>query len=138
MTQEDNLFGYLTVRETLELSAHFHVPVSATPEASILAFVSGPGESEVPVVPTTSVSTRINNVRVIVDSIIRDLNLGKCENTIIGSASRRGISGGEKKRVAIGKQMMSNPLCLFIDEPTSNLDSFQVNCNIVHSYYVIV
>ena len=124
MTQEDNLFGYLTVRETLELSAHFHVPVSATPEAAIPPFVSGTGESEV--VPTTSVSTRINNVRVIVDSIIRDLNLGKCENTIIGSASRRGISGGEKKRVAIGKQMMSNPLCLFIDEPTSNLDSFQV------------
>eukprot|EP01035_Chromulina_nebulosa_P018182 gene18182-23840_t len=93
--KDDSLFNYLTVRETLILAAHFHMPYG---------------------------NTEINNT---VNGIIRELALGKAQNTIIGSDSRRGISGGERKRVAIGKQLMSNPKLIFLDEPTSNLDSFQ-------------
>lgn len=46
-------------------------------------------------------------------------------NTLIGSARQRGVSGGERKRVAIGKELISDPIILFLDEPTSGLDSFQ-------------
>ncbi|EFJ45172.1 hypothetical protein VOLCADRAFT_48578, partial [Volvox carteri f. nagariensis] len=42
----------------------------------------------------------------------------------IGSALKRGISGGQAKRTNVGIALITNPLVLFLDEPTSGLDSF--------------
>jgi ABC-type multidrug transport system ATPase subunit len=52
--------------------------------------------------------------------------LKKCENAIIGDPERgvKGISGGERRRLAFASEIITNPPVLFCDEPTSGLDSF--------------
>ena len=54
------------------------------------------------------------------------LNLKKCEDTMIGIPEKaiKGISGGERRRLAFACEMITNPNLMFFDEPTSGLDSF--------------
>ena len=56
--------------------------------------------------------------------IIQDLELEKCQNTVVGGQLERGVSGGEKKRTCIGIEMMSEPKILFLDEPTTGIDAY--------------
>ena len=60
----------------------------------------------------------------LVEQCIEELGLTGCKNTIIGGVLRRGLSGGEKKRVSIGLEIIYNPSVLFLDEPTTGLDSY--------------
>lgn len=62
-----------------------------------------------------------------VDLIIESLGLLKCRKTMIGNQMIKGLSGGERKRTAIGVELITNPSILFLDEPTSGLDSFTAN-----------
>ena len=55
--------------------------------------------------------------------VIEQLGLGKVAHSFIGDVTRRGISGGEKKRVSIGTELVATPFILFLDEPTTGLDS---------------
>ncbi|CAD8121024.1 unnamed protein product [Paramecium sonneborni] len=59
-----------------------------------------------------------------VDYAIKTLKLERCQNTLIGNALIKGISGGERKRTSIGVELVSDPYCIMLDEPTSGLDSF--------------
>lgn len=56
--------------------------------------------------------------------MLNDLNLYKCKDTKVGSTLIRGVSGGERKRVSIGVELISDPRIIFLDEPTTGLDSY--------------
>lgn len=58
-----------------------------------------------------------------VEDLLEELRLVKCRKTPIGNDDRRGVSGGERKRVSIGVELIANPRILFVDEPSSGLDS---------------
>ncbi|XP_074141125.1 ATP-binding cassette sub-family G member 8 [Sminthopsis crassicaudata] len=59
-----------------------------------------------------------------VEDVIAELRLRQCAHTRVGNEYIRGVSGGERKRVSIGVQLLWNPGILILDEPTSGLDSF--------------
>lgn len=95
VAQDDLLYPHLTVRETLVFVALLRLPRSLTRDDKIRA----------------------------AESVITELGLTKCENTIVGNTFIRGISGGERKRVSIGHELLINPSLLVLDEPTSGLDA---------------
>ncbi|KAG1653791.1 hypothetical protein FOA52_007815 [Chlamydomonas sp. UWO 241] len=65
--------------------------------------------------------------RMAVDELIAKLGLTECKDVRIGSQAVKGISGGQAKRVNIGIALITNCRVLFLDEPTTGLDSFTAN-----------
>lgn len=60
---------------------------------------------------------------VVVDNVLRTLDLEGVRHSVVGSVDKRGISGGQRRRVSLGMELVANPSILFLDEPTSGLDS---------------
>lgn len=100
--QEDALIGSLTVRETLEFSSRL--------------------------ASTSSLPKRERLMRI--DSLLESFGLVGQANTLIGTPIRKGISGGQKRRVGVASQLITSPKLLFLDEPTSGLDS-AASCEVV-------
>ncbi|BFY98581.1 hypothetical protein BsWGS_01621 [Bradybaena similaris] len=61
-----------------------------------------------------------------VEEVILEMGLTGCANSRIGLATgtKKGISGGERKRLAFASEALTNPPIFFCDEPTSSLDTF--------------
>jgi len=58
-----------------------------------------------------------------IDSILSSLGLSQQKDTIVGDIFLKGLSGGQKRRLSIALEALSNPKNFFLDEPTSGLDS---------------
>ncbi|XP_057746190.1 ABC transporter G family member 15-like [Arachis stenosperma] len=95
VTQEDILLGTLTVRETISYSANLRLPSRMRKE----------------------------EVNEIVEGTIMEMGLEDCADRVIGNWHLRGISGGERKRLSIAVEILTRPSLLFLDEPTTGLDS---------------
>ncbi|XP_061427106.1 broad substrate specificity ATP-binding cassette transporter ABCG2-like isoform X1 [Lethenteron reissneri] len=95
VVQDDVVMGSLTVRENFQFSAALRLP--------------------------TSVSHTEKEQRV--ERIISELGLTKVADSKVGTELVRGVSGGERKRTNIGMELITDPSVLFLDEPTTGLDS---------------
>lgn len=95
VVQDDVVMGTLSVRENLRFSAALRLP--------------------------SSVSKQEREQRV--EDVITELGLSDCANTRIGNELTRGVSGGERKRTNVGMELIIQPSILFLDEPTTGLDS---------------
>lgn len=58
-----------------------------------------------------------------VEGLLDAFGLRGQADTIVGTAIRKGISGGQKRRLSVASQLITGPKILFLDEPTSGLDS---------------
>lgn len=58
-----------------------------------------------------------------VDSVLEMLELSPLANTLVGTIESGGMSFEQRKRVSIGIELAANPAILFLDEPTTGLDS---------------
>lgn len=98
VSQQDTLLPALTVRQTIYYAARLKLPSVFSPRT----------------------------IQHIIEEVIHTLRLDQCVDTVIGDEGgkmMRGISGGERRRVSIAVELLSNPRILLLDEPTSGLDS---------------
>ena len=58
-----------------------------------------------------------------VEKILQDLDLSDIANLKVGDPLNKFISGGQRKRLNIGLELMREPYILILDEPTSGLSS---------------
>lgn len=70
-----------------------------------------------------SSDTSADEVHGEVDRVLTELGIDQIRDSRIGDALRRGISGGQRKRVNLGQELLTRSTrVLFLDEPTSGLD----------------
>jgi ABC-type multidrug transport system ATPase subunit len=58
-----------------------------------------------------------------VDNVLDSLGLKEIKDLRVGSVLNKMISGGQRKRLNIGLELVREPSILFVDEPTSGLSS---------------
>uniref|UniRef100_A0A6B2L0Z9 ABC transporter domain-containing protein n=1 Tax=Arcella intermedia TaxID=1963864 RepID=A0A6B2L0Z9_9EUKA len=93
--QDEAFVETLTVRETLYYALLFKSPIKRS-------------------------SQEIDSI---IDDVLHVLNMKRIEHNKIGDPLKRGISGGERRRLAIGVELVLRPAILFLDEPTTGLDA---------------
>lgn len=97
--QDDAILASQTVREALQMAADLTMPRG------------------------TSRTERVG----LVDKLLSSFHLQAAAETIVGDplGRLRGISGGERKRLAVAMNAVRSPQLIFLDEPTSGLDALR-------------
>jgi ABC-type multidrug transport system ATPase subunit/pSer/pThr/pTyr-binding forkhead associated (FHA) protein len=93
--QDDIVFPQLTVYESLYYTARLRLPGDTTHE---------------------EIDRKITD-------ILTKLEIIQTRDVLIGDALKKGISGGQRKRVNLAQELITEPSLLFLDEPTSGLAS---------------
>ncbi|KAL3515879.1 hypothetical protein ACH5RR_022781 [Cinchona calisaya] len=126
ISQYDMHIPEMTVRETLDFSARCQ---GIGNRAEIMTELSR-REKEAGIHPDPDIDTYMKAISVEgqkatlqTDYILKILRLDICADTLVGDAMRRGISGGQKKRLTTGEMIVGPTRVLFMDEITNGLDS---------------
>ncbi|XP_064991162.1 ABC transporter G family member 41-like isoform X1 [Musa acuminata AAA Group] len=126
ISQYDLHIPEMTVRETMDFSACFQ---GAGNRAEIMKEVSQ-REKQAGIIPDPEIDTYMKAISLEgldqslqTDYILKIMGLDLCADTMVGDAMRRGISGGEKKRLTTGEMIVGPTTTLFMDEISSGLDS---------------
>lgn len=108
--QEDILIGDLTAREMLTNNAVLKLPNNKA------------------------------DIDSIVEKLLKEFDLIHVADNKIGTIFKRGLSGGQKKRVDVGIEFVAPPLVLFLDEPTRSvtaLPSVDLSSNYQYFFFTV-
>ncbi|MBN2533702.1 MAG: ATP-binding cassette domain-containing protein [Spirochaetales bacterium] len=92
--QDDLLFENLTVYQNLYYAAKIRMPGRSKKEINFL-----------------------------IESVLKDIGLLDKKNLKVGNPVQKVLSGGQRKRLNIGLELLADPDLFFLDEPTSGLSS---------------
>uniref|UniRef100_A0A6N2LL61 ABC transporter domain-containing protein n=1 Tax=Salix viminalis TaxID=40686 RepID=A0A6N2LL61_SALVM len=143
VSQYDLHIPEMTVRETIDFSARCQGTGS---RAEIMMEVSR-REKQAGILPDSDVDAYMKAISVEglksnlqTDYILKILGLDICADTMAGDAMRRGISGGQKKRLTTGEMIVGPTRALFMDEISNGLDSsttFQIVSCLKHLSHIM-
>ncbi|KAI3470595.1 hypothetical protein Pfo_027258 [Paulownia fortunei] len=126
ISQHDLHHGEMTVRETLDFAGRCF-GVGARYE--LLAELSR-REKDAGIKPDPEIDAFMKAIAVagrktslVTDYVLKILGLDICADTMVGDEMRRGISGGQKKRVTTGEMLVGPAKVFFMDEISTGLDS---------------
>jgi energy-coupling factor transporter ATP-binding protein EcfA2 len=60
-----------------------------------------------------------------IEALIAAFGLQDHTNSLIGTPIRKGISGGQKRRVSVASQLITSPKILFLDEVRAAFSSYR-------------
>ncbi|RLN90234.1 hypothetical protein BBJ28_00014546 [Nothophytophthora sp. Chile5] len=95
VSQDMAFLGSFSVLETLQIAAGLGLPSHVPP------------------------LTRESRVQDVIDA----MGLRSCAHARVGDVFHKGISSGQRKRLGIAVELLSDPALLLLDEPTSGLDA---------------
>ncbi|KAK1563574.1 hypothetical protein Q3G72_029428 [Acer saccharum] len=126
ISQHDLHYGEMTVRETLDFSGRC---LGVGTRYELLAELSR-REKEAGIKPDPEIDAFMKATAVVgqetslvTDYVLKILGLDICADTMVGDDMRRGISGGQKKRVTTGEMLVGPAKFLLMDEISTGLDS---------------
>ncbi|KAF9593931.1 hypothetical protein IFM89_026174 [Coptis chinensis] len=126
ISQHDLHIGDMTVRETLDFSARFQ---GVGHRLDVLAELARREKLQaIKPDPDIDIFMKAATIpgqksSIVTDYMLKLLGLEVCADTMVGNDMRRGISGGQKKRVTTGEMIVGPATVLFMDEISTGLDS---------------
>ncbi|KAJ3687421.1 hypothetical protein LUZ61_016585 [Rhynchospora tenuis] len=126
ISQNDLHIAEMTVRETLDFSARFQgIGNRAEIMKEVLRREKQQGITPDPDIDAymKAISVEGQESSLQTEYIMKIMGLDICADIMVGDVMRRGISGGEKKRLTTGEMIVGPSKALFMDEISTGLDS---------------
>ncbi|KAG0466701.1 hypothetical protein HPP92_018281 [Vanilla planifolia] len=126
VSQHDLHIAEMTVRETLDFSARFQgVGIRGEIVEEVIRREKEQGITPEPDIDMFMQGTALNGLEqsLQTDYILKITGMDGCAQAMVGNAMRRGISGGEMKRLTIGEMLVGPAKLLLMDEISTGLDS---------------